>query len=687
VVAPVVTCAACGLLISTSYLREAVDLTSWRASADERLTWLYDRMIAGDMPPDADASEAEVGAAPAAAQRPASAGSLLLAVGAFLLVIAGIAFLAFTWDLLGPFGQISVLLAIGTGCLVTTHRLAGRLHGTAVSLGIVGVFLVSIAALGARVLGPDLIGELAALLAAIGILAGLCVAARWLRPHTPAVAELAGVAGALIAMALINTAPVDGAVPLDEPWPWWVALWSFTGAAALMALANRMRLRSWPWVAAVYLVVGSVALGGWAADWVNESASAHSESLAFATVVAAASVGISLGLRRFADHRVPLMSAVLVVWSLALVVSWTTSISPRGTRGWSALVLVAVGAIGLFPELLGVKAGWQRLGVTLVGCLTTASAVGVAIPPYVFATVDADPQVWAHQAWPAWRGLLAGVTFVAVLAVTSIVSAKVADRARHAWVAPLLPLATTAAALGTWLITAQVDRNVVTMPSYQFSSEPLPTPDAYTEQIAVALGVLAIGVLVMALLRRVPAWSGWLVPALGIPAVLLELSTLTLDSALAPELIGITVALPALVAAVTWWWLRRPDATPTWQTIAPPFVVGVLPSTLALLQDTSQRWWFGEDPGTAYQVRMVALIAIAAVAAVFGARQRWSGLFFPGLVLAVVIVAVELVDLGRFLPQWVSFGVAGALLIAAGARWEWLRQRGRVSAAWLRTLR
>jgi hypothetical protein len=52
-----------------------------------------------------------------------------------------------------------------------------------------------------------------------------------------------------------------------------------------------------------------------------------------------------------------------------------------------------------------------------------------------------------------------------------------------------------------------------------------------------------------------------------------------------------------------------------------------------------------------------------------------------------VIVAVELVDLGRFLPQWVSFGVAGALLIAAGARWEWLRQQGRVSAAWLRTLR
>ncbi|MFL6288102.1 MAG: SCO7613 C-terminal domain-containing membrane protein, partial [Actinomycetes bacterium] len=147
------------------------------------------------------------------------------------------------------------------------------------------------------------------------------------------------------------------------------------------------------------------------------------------------------------------------------------------------------------------------------------------------------------------------------------------------------------------------------------------------------------------------------------------------------------IAVPALFASLTWWWLRRPEPTPTWQTIAPPFVLAVLPSTLAMLQDTTQRWWFDEDPGTAYQVRLVGLIAVAAGAAVLGARQRWSGLFFPGLFLAVVVAAVEVIDLGRFLPQWLSFGVAGVLLIAAGARWEWLRQRGRVSAAWVRTLR
>ena len=97
-------------------------------------------------------------------RRPASAGALLLGVGAFLLVAAGIAFLAFTWDLLGPFGQITVLLALGAGCLAATARLAARLRGTATALGVVGALLVVIAALGTRTLGPDLIGETASML-------------------------------------------------------------------------------------------------------------------------------------------------------------------------------------------------------------------------------------------------------------------------------------------------------------------------------------------------------------------------------------------------------------------------------------------------------------------------------------------------------------------------------------------
>ncbi|MFL6178710.1 MAG: SCO7613 C-terminal domain-containing membrane protein [Actinomycetes bacterium] len=691
---PVVICGGCGLSIATEFVREVAQLTSWRASADQRLAWLHGQMLAQSQPSGTTPTVATLptGHAALAPQQepprpPASAGALLLAVGAFLLVIAGIAFLAFTWDLLGPFGQISVLLAIGAGCLFCTDRLAERLCGTAVSIGIVGVFLVSIAALGARFLGPDRIGELASVFTAIGILLGLCAAGRWLRPRVAPVGELAGVSAAVLTVALVNTAPADGAIPLDEPWAWWVALCSRSAAVVLFILAKHKKMRSWPWVAAMYLVIGSVALGAWAAESVHHLDAANAESLAFATVVAAASGALSLGLRRVIKHRAALMSAVLVAWSLALIVAWTVAVAAGASRGWSALVLVAIGAIALIPGLLGTRQGAQGTALTVAGSVAVASAVGVAIPPYVRATADMEPPVWAAQVWPAWRGLVAGLAFVAVLVVTSLLTARATERLRDEWVVQLLPLATTAAALATWLVTVETDRDLVTKPSDPFFGVPAPTPDALTEQVAVALGLVAIGILAMALLRRVPAWSGWLVPVLGIPAELLALSTRTLTSQVAPEVIGVAIAVPALFASLTWWWLRRPEPTPTWQTIAPPFVLAVLPSTLALLQDTNQRWWFDEDPGTDYQVRMVGLIAVAAGAAVLGARQRWSGLFFPGLFLAVVVAAVEVIDLGRFLPQWLSFGVAGVLLIAAGARWEWLRQRGRVSAAWVRTLR
>ena len=64
---------------------------------------------------------------------------------------------------------------------------------------------------------------------------------------------------------------------------------------------------------------------------------------------------------------------------------------------------------------------------------------------------------------------------------------------------------------------------------------------------------------------------------------------------------------------------------------------------------------------------MVALLTIGVGAGIVGPWQRWAGLFFAGIGLTLIVVGIELIDLGRFLPQWLAFAIAGVALIATGA--------------------
>jgi hypothetical protein len=635
------------------------------------------------------------------AQPPAGAGSLLLAAGAFLLIVAGIAFLAFTWDLLGPFGQISVLLLLGVACLAATDRLLSRMHGTATTLGVVGTFLVTIAAIGARVLGPDLIGPTASLLVAVGICLALSFAAVWLRPRSAGVGELAGTTAAAVATLFLITAPGDDALPWPEPWTWWVAFVAIGVGLLLLLASDRARLQSWPWVAAVLFVIGSVAVAFTVIDAVSPSDDA--EPAMVAAVMAAAVAGVALG-RRMLPHPVPLAAAMLTTWLLALVTAWTSSVFNPQVRPWGALALAFAGALALVPGLFRLRPRWLLGTTLLVGGAAVGSAVALLVTPWIDPWEEyVTAEQWATEAWPAWRGLASGLAIVGVLAGAIAWTPSAARSVTHwgpepdggdvvqphAWPAAL-PLVPAAAALVTWVMAVTCDLGTVTQRGVSETAsfyEPQATPATFLHQVAIALVVVALGVLTAALLKRLPAWAVWAVAVLGVAATVVELSTRTIDSPWRPELVGLLVAVPTLVASVAWWWLRRPSHASTWLTVTPAFILVVLPSTLALLDDATSRWWFAEDPGVAFQARTAALLVVGASAAVIGARQRWVGLFVPGLVLTVVVVGIQLADLGRFLPQWVSFGVAGALLLAAGARWEWVRDRGRSGAAWVRTMR
>ncbi len=611
--------------------------------------------------------------------------------------MAGIAFLAFTWDLLGPFGQITVLLLLGAAALGATDRLLIRLHGTAMALGVVGTLLVTIAAIGARTLGPDVIGAGASLLVAIAIMTTLCATAIWLRPRTASIGELAGVAGSVGVLVLLATAPVDEALPLPEPWSWWVALSCGGGSVALLVLADRVRLSSWPWVGAVFLVISAISLAVFVQATTEDFAASEAEPAVAALTLLIAAVGVAVLLRRL-QHVWPVTLAALAMWSLALFLSWTSGVSTPEARPWAALVLAMAGAVALAPALLVVGHSWLRSTIPLVGSLAVGAAVGLAVAPWLDPLLKyLNAESWAGQAWPPWRGLLAGLVFVALLIASAAFAPRVfsattdADGGTTETVSPLLGFAELlppAAGLVTWLIASLNDLGEATAGrgTYLDTYRPQPTPDAFQHQLAIAMTVLALGLLAMVLLRRLPALSVWAVPVLAIPAALFELSTRSLDSTTEPEVYGLALGIPTLVASIGWWWLRRPERTPTWQTIAPPFVLVVAPSTLALLDETTNRWFLGDNSSTAYQVRMVTLLTIGVVAAIVGAWQRWGGLFFPGLGLTLIVVGIELIDLGRFLPQWLSFAVAGAVLIAAGARWEWVRQRGKAGATWVRSL-
>ena len=706
----VTTCGQCGHSMATPYLREAVSLASWHEWAGQRLTWLNHRLAAGDSPTSGSPALAPPSApvpiwppparavfpsAAPAPRRSASAGSLLLAVGAFLLVVAGIAFIAFTWDLLGPFGQIGVLLAIGVACLAATARLVTRLHGTATALGVVGTLLVVIGALGTRSLGPDVVGATAAMLLSVVVMVALCAAAIWLRPRTAAIGELAGVAGALVAVTVVASAPSDDAVPLAEPWSWWVALTCGAGAVGLILLADRAGLVAWPWVGAWFLVVSAGAIAGYVQALTDDLTPGEAEPVVAALTLVVAAVVTAAGLRRTA-HPWPVIASALTVWTVALLLDWSIGVSSPSIRPSAALVLLAAGAVALVPSVLVIRPSWLRPALRTIGGAAVGAAVGLALAPWLDPLDEyLSAEAWAEQAWPAWRGIVAGLAFVALLVIAAVLVPRMTSSATPVSGEPskdsspwpgLALLVPSVAALATWLIAAVDDLSDATTIGV-FGYQTVPTPDAFKYQITVALVVLALGVLAMALLRRLPSWSVWAVLVLGVPAVLIELSTLSLDASTKPEIYGLALGVPAVVTAVAWWWLRRPDQTPTWQTMAPPFVLAFAPSALALAGSAADRWWYSEDADTAYQVRLVSLLAIGVIAAVIGGRQRWGGLFFPGLALVLLVVGIELIEVGRFLPQWLSFAVAGAVLIAAGARWEWVRDRGRHGAAWVRRMR
>lgn len=130
------------------------------AYLDQRRRWLWDRIVEQAPPPD-PVTARQYGiwpvttSGPVSAPRPPGPGStqvLLIVLGAGLLILAGLVFVAVAWDLIGPYGQIVMVLVATLVAAGTALALRQRAPRSAEALAVVAFGLAAITALAAPAL-------------------------------------------------------------------------------------------------------------------------------------------------------------------------------------------------------------------------------------------------------------------------------------------------------------------------------------------------------------------------------------------------------------------------------------------------------------------------------------------------------------------------------------------------------
>lgn len=364
-------------------------------------------------------------------------------------------------------------------------------------------------------------------------------------------------------------------------------------------------------------------------------------ALASGTVVLAAAVTWSFAVDVATLVALPVAAAVLLVAVLAgrgvpvlrpprvaagvaaalLLVAEAGAVARYGGAGWPAVnsvVLSLLAVAGVVSSLVVARrAGADRLDSSLRRGLAMAGvAAGLA---------DAGTLSWWSGAGAGGVGLSVVVAGAALLAASTL-----PVPARRVTVEDLRVVAGLAAVMG--LLAAATD------------------PDRlWTALLALGVGVTVMGV-------RVDHRWGW--PA----GVLLAGSSwvrLALSDVDAPEAYTVPPALALL--AVGAWRRRRDPSYRSWHAYAAGLALGLGPSLLRAVTDAGELRPF--------------LLGVAAlvVLGVGVARRLQAPLVIGAGVLAVdatVQLAPYLAEAYDAVPRWVTIGLAGLVLLAAGATFE-----------------
>lgn len=340
------TC-SCGHRAYAGYVAEL-------AASQGRSNWLADRIREGRppapevigpyaiwpvpqspqaQPPQGAAGEAAgarspVGVGPGGRRAGAGVQSLLLALGALMLIVAATIFAAVVWDRIGALGQVVTMTLLTAGVAGLAVRLSGRLHGTAEALAVVAAGLLVVDALAAPLLG--------------------LLPRAWL--------EVPSVYPAAVAAAL---------------------------AAVLVAAARRWQLRAWEWIGWAAAPTAGYLLAFGAVD-----AGAHPAlSAALVAVPVATSLAIVAWARLRPAVREPVAMGLAGGAGLAMGALLTASAAMTRDALPGALVTTVLAAVGLGVWARVDRAGWVRLAAAALVGTAGAALLLLAVDPPLWLSV------------------------------------------------------------------------------------------------------------------------------------------------------------------------------------------------------------------------------------------------------------------------------------------------------------
>ncbi len=386
----------CGFSTYTGYLQEFEYVT-------QRRQWLWDRVIEQSGPPDPTTAR-QYGVWPAqqrtpqpAVHRGASTQILLVSLGAGLLILAGLVFVAVAWDLIGAYGQLAMMLLV-----------------TVLTGGV----------------------------------------AWFTRTRTPRTAQALAVVSFALAVILVTAAPSLGLVPdqWSEPQrPYWL-ITSAALMAAGLGLGRASGLQAWSalgWLLAPFVLAAAF---GVAAGWVD---SGHLEM----TLAAVAFLALSLALFTVKPWAATVISAALslsvaVVLTLALL-QMTPPVGAIVTIAAALLAILLLSRRIAAAEFIGwpLFALWLTLLLGLLPSTTFTSVAAAVIGAGLMVGLAARSVPLAvASGWTLWTSWIMSAPddVWIVLAIAAVAQFGLATRRTAAPVAWVGALSAEAALLLKW---------------------------------------------------------------------------------------------------------------------------------------------------------------------------------------------------------------------------------------------